>query len=422
MREPAQRVAVVVKGWPRLSETFIAQEVLGLERRGLKQLVVSLRLPTDKAVHDLNKAVAAPVLYLPEYLRDDPKRVFNGVWRALGRPGFWRALVAWLADLTRDPTRNRIRRFGQACVLAAELPADVAWLHSHFLHTPASVTRYAALIAGLGWSFSAHAKDIWTSPDRELRGKLGSAAWGVTCTAMGHRHLESLSPEPGRVELLYHGLDFARFPDTPPARPPRDGGDAGDPVRLLTVGRAVEKKGIDLILDALARLPAELSWRWTHIGGGERLPALKAQAERLGLTDRVEWLGARAQDAVIAAYAASDLFILPSRQAKDGDRDGLPNVLMEAQALGLPCLATRMAAIPELIEDGTTGVLVPPDDAPALAAALESLLRDPARRAALARAGAERVRSAFGCDRGIDRLMVRFAQSLAAEPLAATTR
>ncbi|NYZ13044.1 glycosyltransferase family 4 protein [Azospirillum sp. RWY-5-1] len=409
-----RRVAVVVKGWPRLSETFIAQEVLGLERRGLKQLVVSLRLPTDKTVHDLNKAVTAPVLYLPEYLRDDPKRVFNGVWRTLGRPGFWRALGAWLADLTRDPTRNRIRRFGQACVLAAELPADVAWLHSHFLHTPASVTRYAALIAGLGWSFSAHAKDIWTSPEWELRGKLASAAWGVTCTAMGHRHLESLAPESGRVELLYHGLDFARFPDTPPARPPRDGGDPTDPVRLLTVGRAVEKKGIDLVLDALARLPTGLSWRWTHIGGGERLPALKAQAERLGLTDRVEWQGARAQDAVIAAYAASDLFILPSRQAKDGDRDGLPNVLMEAQAMGLPCLATRMAAIPELIGDGTTGVLVPPDDPPALAVALESLLRDPARRAALAAAGAERVRHEFGCDQGIDRLVVRFAESLAA--------
>ena len=422
MREPAQRVAVVVKGWPRLSETFIAQEVLGLERRGLKQLVVSLRRPTDKAVHDLNKAVAAPVLYLPEYLHDDPTRVLRGVWRALGRPGLWRALAAWLADLARDPTRNRVRRFGQACVLAAELPADVAWLHSHFLHTPASVTRYAALIAGLGWSFSAHAKDIWTSPDWELRGKLGSATWGVTCTAMGHRHLESLAPDHGRVELLYHGLDFARFPDTPPARPPRDGSDADDPLRLLTVGRAVEKKGIDLVLDALARLPADLSWRWTHIGGGERLPDLKAQAERLGLTGRVEWLGARAQDAVIAAYAAADLFILPSRQAKDGDRDGLPNVLMEAQALGLPCLATRMAAIPELIEDGATGVLVPPDDAPALAAALESLLRDPARRAALAAGGAERVRGAFGCDRGIDRLMVRFAESLAAESLAATTR
>lgn len=420
MREPVRRVAVVVKGWPRLSETFIAQEVLGLERRGLKQLVVSLRHPTDKTVHALNKAVTAPVLYLPEYLHDAPERVFDGVWRALGRIGFWRALGVWLADLARDPTRNRVRRFGQACVLAAELPADVAWLHSHFLHTPASVTRYAALIAGLGWSFSAHAKDIWTSPDWELRGKLGSAAWGVTCTAMGHRHLESLAPAPGRVELLYHGLDFARFPEAPPARPRRDGGDPADPVRLLTVGRAVEKKGIDLVLDALARLPAELSWRWTHIGGGERLPALTAQAGRLGLTDRVEWLGARAQDAVIAAYAAADLFILPSRQARDGDRDGLPNVLMEAQAMGVACLSTRTAAIPELIQDGTTGLLVPPDDAAALAEGLEALIGDPARRRRLGEAGRQRVRTAFSCDSGIERLLGRFTASLTGTPVGAS--
>lgn len=412
MREPPRCVAVVVKGWPRLSETFIAQEVLGLERKGLRQLVVSLRRPTDTAVHALNRQVAAAVLYLPEYLHEEPGRVLRAVLEAVAMRGFLPALGVWLADLARDPTRNRIRRFGQACVLAAERPADVAWLHSHFLHTPASVTRYAALLAGLPWSFSAHAKDIWTSPDWELRGKLASARWGVTCTATGLDRLAALAPEPGRVELLYHGLDFARFPEPPAARPPRDGGDPADPVRLLSVGRAVEKKGFDLVLEALARLPADRHWRWTHIGGGERLAALKAQATALGLGDRVEWRGAQAQDAVIAAYAGADLFVLPCRQAKDGDRDGLPNVLMEAQALALPCLATRMAAVPELIEDGVTGTLVPPDDAAALAAALERLIGDPALRARLGAAGAGRVRRDFGCDAGIGRLFARFTRGI----------
>ncbi|MBK3801513.1 glycosyltransferase, partial [Azospirillum brasilense] len=328
-------VAVIVKGWPRLSETFIAQEILGLERRGLRQLIVSLRQPTDKAVHELNRRVTAPVTYLPEYLHDAPGRALRALAAARRRPGWTAARAAWLADLRRDPSRNRVRRFGQACVLAAELPADVTWLHTHFLHTPASVARYAALLTGLPWSFSAHAKDIWTSPDWDLRDKLAEARWGVTCTALGLARLHALAPEPQRVDLLYHGLDFSRFPAPPEARPARDGSDSADPVRLLSVGRAVEKKGFDLLLDALARLPAGLHWRWTHIGGGDRLSALKAQAAALGLEGRIDWQGAKAQDAVIAQYRRADLFVLPCRTARDGDRDGLPNVLMEAQSQGL---------------------------------------------------------------------------------------
>ncbi|KAA1055520.1 glycosyltransferase [Azospirillum argentinense] len=402
-------IAVIVKGWPRLSETFIAQEILGLERRGLRQLIVSLRQPTDKAVHELNRRVTAPVTYLPEYLHDAPARLLRALAAARRRPGWAAARAAWLADLRRDPSRNRVRRFGQACVLAAELPADVTWLHTHFLHTPASVARYAALLTGLPWSFSAHAKDIWTSPDWDLRDKLAEARWGVTCTALGLARLRALAPEPERVNLLYHGLDFSRFPDPPEARPARDGSDSADPVRLLSVGRAVEKKGFDLLLDALARLPAGLHWRWTHIGGGDRLPALKAQAAALGLEGRIDWQGAKAQDAVIAQYRRADLFVLPCRTARDGDRDGLPNVLMEAQSQGLACLSTRAAAVAELIEDGVTGTLVDPEDSVALAGALESLLRDPARRAALGAAGAARVRRDFGSDSGIDRLHDRFA-------------
>lgn len=409
-------VAVIVKGWPRLSETFIAQEVLGLERRGLRQVIVSLRQPTDKAVHELNRRVTAPVAYLPEYLHREPGRVLRALAAVRRLPGWRAARAAWIADLRRDPTRNRARRFGQACVLAAELPPDVTWLHTHFLHTPASVARYAALLTGLPWSFSAHAKDIWTSPEWEKREKLAEARWGVTCTAFGHAHLQALAPEPGRVELLYHGLDFSRFPDPPTKRPPRDGGDPADPVNLLSVGRAVEKKGFDLMVDALARLPAGLHWRWVHVGGGERLPALKEQAAALGLSDRIEWLGAKAQDAVIAQYRRADLFVLPCRTARDGDRDGLPNVLMEAQTQALACLSTRAAAVAELIDDGATGHLVEPDDVPALAAALEALLRDPARRAALGDAGAARVRRDFGCEAGIDRLFARFTSGESPTP------
>ncbi len=409
------RVAIVVKGWPRLSETFLAQEVLALEQRGLRQVLISLRHPTDRTEHALTRAVRAPVLYLPEYLHQEPLRVLTGLYRATRLPGWRAARAAWWADLRLDPTRNRTRRFGQACVLANELPPDVRWLHSHFLHTPASVTRYAALLTGRPWSVSAHAKDIWTTPAWEKRRKLAEAAWAVTCTRQGWVHLRDLAPCPDRVGLVYHGLDMDRFPPPPP-RPPRDGRNPAEPVRLLSVGRLVEKKGFDLLLAALARLDPDLHWRWRHVGTGPERRRLHREADRLGLTDRITWLGSQAHDTVIAEYAAADLFILPCRRARDGDQDGLPNVLMEALVMGVAVLSAETAAVPELIDSGCHGILVPPNDITTLTTALTKLCRDPAERRRLAMAGRQRVVTDFTATPGIDALMARFMAELAIEP------
>ena len=164
-------VGFVLKGYPRLSETFIAQEILALEQRGLKILIISLRHPTDRTTHPVHRLIRSALLYLPEYLYQEPRRVWRGWLRSRRRSGYRAARGAWLADLRRDPTPNRIRRFGQSLVLAAELPENVTHLHAHFLHTPASVARYAALITGLSWTVSAHAKDIWTIPVWEKRDK-----------------------------------------------------------------------------------------------------------------------------------------------------------------------------------------------------------------------------------------------------------
>ncbi|AOO84117.1 colanic acid biosynthesis glycosyltransferase WcaL [Bosea vaviloviae] len=400
---PEPLVAIAMKGYPRLSETFIAQELLGLQQRGLPFAIWSLRHPTDADRHLMHKQITAPVTYLPEYLHDDPRRVLRGALSALRRLGALRLAAVFLRDLVRDPTRNRLRRLGQACVMARELPAGIRHLHVHYLHTPASVIRYAALLRGLSWSFSAHAKDIWTTPDWEKREKLAAAAWGVTCTRDGHAELARLGDRADKVALVYHGLDLARFPP-PPSRPLRDGSDPADPVRFITIGRAVEKKGFDDLLSALARLPATLHWRLIHIGGGEKLKTLKILAEVLGLSERVSWAGPQAQAAVVTALREADLFVLPSKQADNGDRDGLPNVVMEAASQALPIVATDFAGIPEFVSDGVEGLLVAPGDVAGLAQAMAELAMAPERRAALGAAAHARLTQDFSAAAGLDRI------------------
>lgn len=210
------RIAVVLKGYPRLSETFIAQELKALQDRGLDFDIWSLRQPYDDKTHPIHDQITARRFYLPEYLHEEPGRVLRGWLKARRMKGYRAARALWLRDLARDKTRNRIRRWGQALVLAAELEEECGFLYAHFLHTPGSVTRYAAVIRGLDWGFSAHAKDIWTIPEWEKREKLASARFGATCTASGAAHLNSLAPAPDTVSLIYHGLDLTRFP---PRRP-----------------------------------------------------------------------------------------------------------------------------------------------------------------------------------------------------------
>ena len=401
MSEPC--IAVVVKGYPRLSETFIANELHALEKRGVNLAIVSLRKPSDTKHHAVHDAIKAPVLYLPEYLHEEPLRVARAAIAGLHRPGFGRALRAFWRDFLRDPSRNRVRRFGQALVIAAERCNSIAHLHAHFMHTPGSVARYTAILLGLRYSLSAHARDIWTTPPAERALKLSDAAFTVTCTAEARAQLAKDAPASAdRIHLVYHGVDAASF--TPAPQSARDGTNAADPVRILSIGRLVEKKGYDVLLRALVQLPHDVHWRFTHLGGGPLATALIAQAASLGLADRIAWRGAQSHDAVRAALTEADLFALACRTDRDGDRDGLPNVLLEAAASALPIAATRTAAIAELVADDANGILVDEGDANAMAAAVARLSRDPALRARLAAAARETALARFSPEPGYDRI------------------
>ena len=401
-------VGFVLKGYPRLSETFIAQEILALEKRGLEIQIISLRHPTDKYLHPVHDEISAPVNYLPEYLHDEPIRVAQACWNARRLPGYQKAAELWRGDLARDISRNRIRRFGQACVLAVELPEEIEQLHAHFLHTPASVARYASIMLGMPWSCSAHAKDIYTSPQWELREKLADCQWLVTCTATNAAYLSKLAPSENIVSLVYHGLDFDSFvpPDERSDHP--DGSSPLNSVTILSVGRAVEKKGYDGLLRALSQIPDNLHWRFVHIGGGLLIKKLMALSRTLGIESNIDWRGALPQDQVLSAYREAHIFVLNSRIASDGDRDGLPNVLMEAQSQQLACVATGISAIPELIIDGETGILVPPDSPETLSLAITKVIEDPTLRQSLGKAGEQRVRNSFALDAGINDLSKRF--------------
>jgi len=369
------RIAVVVKCWPRLSETFIAQEMAGLEARGLKLVIYSLRLPTDPAIHPVHARVKAPIVYLPEYLKNDPLRVLRAWWKARKLPGYRAARARFFHDLKRDRTPNRIRRFGQGMVLATEMPAGIERMYAHFIHTPASATRYAAIMRGLPWSASAHAKDIWTSQEWELKAKLADIDWIITCTRFAQARLKELVADPERLRLVYHGLDLAN---------------------------RVAKKGYDDLMLALSRLPKDLNWRFEHIGAGVLGDSFEQVAQELGIAERCVWHGARPQAEVFAAYKRADIFVLASKKAADGDQEGMPNVLQEAGYQRMAIVSTRSAAIGEFVRDGDNGLMADPASPDQLAAALEKMARDPDLRARMGERSNEIVRTRFSYEAGMD--------------------
>ncbi|OLN29355.1 glycosyltransferase-like [Desulfovibrio sp. DV] len=408
-------LVMVLKGYPRISETFISNEILLLESLGFTVRIVSMRKPREDFSHASVGRIRAEVVYLPEYILPAlPRLLAANVGTALARPRGWlRAAGLMLRHFFQSPKSATVKHLLQAGLLCREAlpPGESPHLHAHFAHSPTSVAMYAGLMSGAPVSFTGHAKDVWTQNPARLAEKIGRAAFVVTCTMANVAYLKKLSPNGTPVFGVYHGIDLSLF-DGNGTRPAQ-----GPPYRLLTVARLTAKKGLDTVLDALAVLAGQgIDFTYDLVGAGEDRDFLARQAARLGLADRVRFHGALPHEQVLELYRTAHAFVIGCRVLPNGDRDGVPNVVVEAMAMGVPVAATDVSALPELARDGETALTCPPGDAKALAANLVRLLTDPGLRDRLTGAARAVVAAEFDNAANTRRLAAIFAKQAGSPP------
>lgn len=347
--EYAAKIGYVTKMYPRFSETFIVTEILAREAAGEDIVIFSLRAPIDPRFHAELARVAAPVLYLDRPTK--PATLWDALRAAASHPRLVRGMATHLEELLAAEADDAV----QAILLAERaLAAGITHLHAHFASLATTVARLASLLTGIPYSFTAHAKDIFHEEvdPVDLARKLADAAFIATVSDFNLAHLRRTFPlHAGRVVRVYNGLELARFPV-------RDALIRTGPLRVLAVGRLVEKKGFGLLLDAVQRIRGEGGEVIVDlVGGGEGARALEAQIERLGLGAVVTLHGPLPQSEVADRLRRADVFVAPCLVAADGNADGLPTVLLEAMATGTPCISTDVTGIPEVIQDGRTGIL-----------------------------------------------------------------
>lgn len=399
-------LGLLVKIYPKLSETFILEEILGLERLGQDVRLYALAPATDAISHPAVARVRAPLVVVPPLAtRHAGPLALRHLRLLAGRPGRY---VGALAQALRRG-RQGMADFARAGWLAAQLQDDgVTHLHSHFISLPADIAELCSRMLGLPFSISAHAKDIYLGEPAALARKMMAARFTVTCTEANRQALAAIAPL-AALHRMYHGVDHTLFH-------PRQRRLAGQVPLIVSVGRLRAKKGLDVLVDACATLRARgVPFACEIVGYGEEQPRLQAQIDHLGLQAQVQLVGKLAREQVIDRYARAAVYVQPSRIAADGDRDGIPNVLLEAMAMGLPVVATRVSGIPELVEDGHNGLLVDADDPAALAEAIASVFEQPVRCQALGCQARQTVTTSFDNDHNL-RLLCALLQRPASEP------
>jgi glycosyltransferase involved in cell wall biosynthesis len=369
-------LGMILKGYPRISETFITNEILLLEKLGFSIHLFSMRQPRENFSHEIVNHIKASVDYLPETLLAPlPKLLYHNVLLAQKRPGEYKiAVKTALRRFSRTRKSATIKHLLQAGYLVQHLlpGRSVQHLHAHFAHSPTSVALFASQMSGIPFSFTAHAKDIYTSDPRQLREKIALARFVVTCTEYNKRHLLAISNKKiTPICRVYHGIDTDVFSWNKKER------KTTPPYSILTVARLTAKKGLPTVYRALRQVVDQgFDIRHVLIGDGEERQQILSLIKDLELDHITTWLGAQPHEVVLNQYRQADLFVLGCEVASNGDRDGIPNVFLECMAMGVPVVSTKVSAISELIQDGKTGLLVSPGRPEEMAQAMIRLLTD----------------------------------------------
>jgi colanic acid/amylovoran biosynthesis glycosyltransferase len=401
-----RRLGYVLKRFPRISETFVAAELIELERQGEKVAVFAISRPDEPFVHEFLSQLRAPVVYLPHRPFREPVRVARALVFALRTsPRGW--LSAAAAALSTPHQLLGWRRLLQATVLRDELArASIDHVHAHFATAAARLANLAHLMDGPPYSVTAHAKDIYhrQARPRRLRQKLVDAAFVATVSEANRVHLAAVLANRGRVEVVPNSADLRRL-GSPNGVPRRPGS-------ILAVARLVEKKGLEDLVEACGLLAARgTASRLEIVGDGPLRARLERASARVGAD--VTFHGPLPQERVLPLYRGAAVVCLPCVVVSTGDRDGLPTSLLEAMALGAPVVSTRVGGIAELVVHGETGLLVPERDPEALADVLERLLADHGLAAALAARGRTHVEAYFSLERNVARLRTLFDEAAA---------
>jgi glycosyltransferase involved in cell wall biosynthesis len=400
-------VIYLVRSWPRLSQTFIVNEVLALERRGLDLVVFSLVRSGETVVQPQVGEVRTAVRFL-EDSRPVRQRLREHLAVITAGPLRY-AKTAWFAARRRDlasgyATATTHECFSYAVRVAAEVVrlrrSDRApsHLHAHFAHDPALVALLVRRLVRLPYSFTAHARDLVQIPATSLQARAEEATALITCCDVNAEYIaETVPAEQPEVRVIRHGVELDRF------QPRTRSGQ--DDARIVTVGRLVEKKGFPDLLEALARVQAGgQRVRCSVYGDGPLREALTEQRDALGLTEAVRFEGEGDRETIIAALQGADVFVLTPTVTSDGDRDGIPNVLVEAMACGLPVVSTTAGGIPELVTDGVDGFLTAPGEVASIAERIGTLLGAPELRQRMGAAARDTAVTGFDINRAAEQL------------------
>jgi glycosyltransferase involved in cell wall biosynthesis len=399
----SKRIAYILGSFPYLTTTFIDREIMEAKRQGADLVLVSIRSPAPFKMRPEVEELARET----EYILPVPWLRFLGanLYFLLARPWSYWSTLFYLLTRRHETVGAWVKtflHFAEGVWAAALLRRKhVDHIHAHFADRAAIVALVASRLLRVPYSLTAHANDIYVSPVL-LKEKIANAKFATTCTGYNKAYLERVT---GRtVELVYHGLDLAAI--APPDAPSQN----DHPALILSVGQLKEKKGFPYLIKACHWLKDQgYDFRCEIVGAGPQRGDLENLIADLKLQDTVILRGALPNAEVMRKYTQATLFVLPCVLAKDGDRDGIPNVLLEALLHQVPVISTRLSGIPEVVQDEVTGLLVESGDEEAVAKAIARLLDAPQLRKRLAQEGCRQVREKFDIQANVGRLVELFA-------------